>query len=278
MATYAIGDVQGCYEELIALLDRINFDARKDQLCFVGDLVNRGPDSLKTLRFVRQLGANAITILGNHDLHLLAIANGQAQYRRPGDTLAEVLHAPDKDTLLTWLRKQALIHRHREPEFTMLHAGLPPQWHTDQAYEYAQEVETALSSDNCKEYFAHMYGDRPARWSDKLSGWERLRFITNCLTRLRYCDIEGRLDFREKRAPGKQAKGLYPWFEIAHRLSRDDKIIFGHWASLRNYKQDYKALNVYPADMGCVWGGNLLAFRVEDKKFFSVASRQKAGF
>jgi len=242
VATYAIGDLQGCYEELIALLDKINFDANKDQLCFVGDLINRGPDSLKTLRFVRQLQANAITVLGNHDLHLLAIANGQTQHRHSGDSLEKILNAPDKDALLVWLRQQPLIHRHEELDFTLLHAGLPPQWQIDQACEYAREVETALSSDKVTDYFAHMYGNQPALWSDKLDGWERLRFITNCLTRLRYCDATGRLDFKEKQAPGKQAKGLYPWFEIEHRRSRSDKIIFGHWASLRDYKQDYKSV------------------------------------
>jgi len=276
VATYAIGDLQGCYDELIALLDTINFDKNKDQLYFVGDLINRGPDSLKTLRFVRQLGTSAMTVLGNHDLHLLAIANGQEQYLHPGDSFEDILNAADKDTLLTWLRKQPLIHQHKEPAFTILHAGLPPQWETGQAYEYAKEVEAALNADDCKKYFAEMYGKQPDIWSDKLEGWERLRFITNCLTRLRYCDAAGRLDFKEKQAPGTQAPGLHPWFEIEHRLSRKDKIIFGHWASLRDYKQDYKALNVYPTDMGCVWGGDLLAFRLEDERLFSVASRQKA--
>ncbi len=274
MATYAIGDLQGCYEELIDLLDKINFDAAKDQLCFVGDLVNRGPHSLKTLRFVHALGANAVTVLGNHDLHLLAIAAGQEKYMHTGDTLAEILDAPDKDALLSWLGRQALVYQHEELKFTLVHAGLPPQWEVGQAREYAREVEMALTADNHKEYFAHMYGRQPAQWSERLDGWGRLRFITNCLTRLRYCDATGRLDFKEKLAPGRQAAGLFPWFELEQRASRHDKIIFGHWASLREYKFDYKAFNVYPTDRGCVWGGSLAALRLEDERFFSVASRQ----
>lgn len=275
MSTYAIGDLQGCHEELLELLDEINFDKNKDQLWFVGDLINRGPESLKTLRFVKKLGASAITVLGNHDLHLLAIANGQEQYMHSGDTLEEILAAPDKGELLTWLRQQPLAYQHKDLGFTMIHAGLPPQWETGQACEYAKEVETALVADNFKEYFANMYGNQPDQWSDDLQGWERLRFITNCLTRLRYCDADGRLNFKEKLAPGKQAKDLHPWFEIEYRKSRNDKLIFGHWASLRDYEIDYEALNVFPTDMGCVWGGRLVAFRLEDESFFSVPSRQE---
>lgn len=273
MSTYAIGDIQGCQQELLALLDEISFDDN-DQLWFTGDLVNRGPESLQTLRFVKQLEDRAITVLGNHDLHLLAIANGQPQYMHKGDTLDAILKAEDRDELLFWLRNLPLFYEDEGLGFVLIHAGLPPQWTIDQARAYAREVEAILAGDNYLEYFANMYGNTPDLWSEDLQGWDRLRVITNYFTRLRYCDAEGRMEFKEKSSPGKQSAPYQPWFEIACRLSRPQKLLFGHWAALRNYEINYKKQNVYPLDTGCLWGGELSALRLEDEKWFSVPSRQ----
>ncbi len=257
------------------LLNEINFDPAADQLWFTGDLVNRGRQSLACLRFVKSLGDTAITVLGNHDLHLLAMACGQSHHRQKGDTLDDVLNAEDRTTLLRWLRQLPLLHHDEQSGFTMLHAGLPPQWDRIRAGRYAAEVEQALKGAHHKDYLANMYGERPDRWSADLSAWDRLRFITNALTRIRYCHANGSLDMREKGAPGTQGKSLLPWFEMQMRASRHEKIIFGHWASLRDYQQDYKKYNVYPLDMGCVWGGELAALRLEDEKYFRVPCREK---
>jgi len=191
VAVYAIGDIQGCYRELRHLLEYLHFDPAQDRLWFTGDLVNRGPQSLETLRFIRGLGSAALTVLGNHDLHLLAAADNPARIKKR-DTLNPIFDAPDRDELLLWLRQQPLLHHDAELNFTLVHAGLPPQWDLAQAQACAQEVEQVLRSAAHADFFAHMYGDQPDHWSDDLHGWERLRFITNCLTRLRYCDSEGR--------------------------------------------------------------------------------------
>ena len=271
MSTFAIGDLQGCYDELMNLLHEINFDPANDSLWFTGDLINRGPQSLNCLRFVKDLGNQAITVLGNHELHLLAIGNGQSQYMHQGDTLDEILAAGDCAELLDWLRQLPLIYRDDQFGFTMLHAGLPPQWDIVDAQRYAGEVEEVLRGDDYKDYFAKMYGNEPDIWSDDLTGWDRLRFITNCFSRMRYCNEDGRLDMKEKGTPGTQPRPVLPWFEVKRR-SRKEKIIFGHWAALRDYRQDYKKFNVYPLDMGCVWGGDLVALRLEDEKYFRVPS------
>lgn len=271
MPTYAIGDLQGCFDELNDLLELIHFDPARDRLWFTGDLVNRGPQSLACLRYVKDLGEAAITVLGNHELHLLAIGNGQSQYLHEGDTLDEILAAEDRVELLDWLRQLPLLHHDASSGFTMVHAGLPPQWRLGQAREYAAEVEHALRGPHYSDYFANMYGNDPNRWSPRLDGWDRLRFITNCLTRIRYCSADGVLDLKEKGAPGVQGK--LPWFELPGRKTLSEKIIFGHWAALRDYQQDYGRYNVYPLDMGCVWGGELLALRLEDGQYFSAPSK-----
>ena len=276
MPTYAIGDLQGCFDELTDLLELIRFDPGRDRLWFTGDLINRGPQSLACLRFVRELGDAAITVLGNHELHLLAIANGQVQYMHEGDTLQNILAAQDRTELLDWLRHLPLLHHDAQTGFTLVHAGLPPQWQLAEAKGYAREVEQALRGAHHRDYFANMYGNEPARWSPDLSGWERLRFITNCLTRIRYCCADGALDLKEKGAPG--AHNALPWFEIADRKSLPEKIVFGHWAALRDYAQDYGRFNVWPLDMGCVWGGELMALRLEDEQYFRMPSRQRPGF
>ncbi|MGB5520471.1 MAG: symmetrical bis(5'-nucleosyl)-tetraphosphatase, partial [Gammaproteobacteria bacterium] len=265
MAIYAIGDVQGCYDELTQLLDKISFKEDRDRLWFTGDLVNRGPKSLKTLRRIRAMGANAIAVLGNHDLHLLATAY---HHRKPGkrDTLDEILKASDKDKLLEWLRFRPLIHVDDGLELTMVHAGLHPDWSVDKAQALASEVEAVLRSDKHREFYRHMYGDKPHKWSDDLKSWPRLRYITNIFTRLRYCDKQGNVSMSTKGAPGTQPAGLYPWFEIKQRRSKNDPIIFGHWSTLALVKkQAYR--NVYPLDTGCLWGGKLTAMRIDKKPY-----------
>lgn len=275
MSTYAIGDIQGCYSELQNLLDKINFDDKNDLLWFVGDLVNRGPESLKTLRFVKALGVNAVTVLGNHDLHLLAIANGQEQFMRKVDTLHNILTAPDRDELLSWLRQCPLLHHDSDLGFTLIHAGLPPQWDLEQAIAYATEVETILSGNNYIDYFDNMYGNQPDSWSEDLTGWDRLRFFTNCFTRMRYCTADGHLEFKEKGAPGTQPDSLTPWYALSNRKTINNKIIFGHWATVSFAKdKNFKQYNVYPIDTGCLWSGELTAMRLEDEKLFSVPSQQ----
>jgi bis(5'-nucleosyl)-tetraphosphatase (symmetrical) len=261
MAVYAIGDVQGCYAALMRLLEKIAFDEAHDQLWFCGDLVNRGPDSLAVLRFVRGLNermpAAAVTVLGNHDLHLLALAAGKGRAHN-SDTLDAVLAAKDADDLLRWLRQQPLLHHDEHLAMTMVHAGLAPQWSLEDAQLYARELEAVLQGEYYAEFFGAMYGNEPALWADDLSDWPRLRFISNCFTRLRYCHEDGRLDFHDKSTPGKQAEGLLPWYDVAERKSQEQAIIFGHWSTLGLYQER----NVHCLDSGCLWGGQLTALRL----------------
>lgn len=265
MATYAIGDIQGCYDELKALLTQIKFNSDHDKLWFCGDLVNRGPKSLKTLRFIRSLEANAITVLGNHDLHLLATAY---HHNKPGkkDTFTKILDAKDAPEILNWLRHQPLVHHDKEKNITLLHAGIHPDWSIDKALQLANEVELILQSDNHVNFYKHMYGDKPYVWNDSLTGWSRYRFITNIFTRLRYCDAQGIPSLNAKGAPGSQAKNLFPWYEIPNRLSQQDKIIFGHWSTLTH--AGLRGINnTYAIDSGCLWGGFLTAMRIDEESF-----------
>ncbi len=250
---YAVGDVQGCAEELRALLQRIGFSADRDELWFVGDLVNRGPRSLETLRLVRSLGDNAVTVLGNHDLHLLAVALAAARPRRE-DTLAEVLAAPDRDRLIEWLLARPLAHFDAGRGDLLVHAGLVPQWTVPQALALAAEVESALRRDPVA-FFDHMYGDRPDRWSEELTGAARRRFVVNVLTRLRLCTADGHVDLKLKGPPERSDTPYRPWFELAGRASRGTRIIFGHWSAL-GYLNAHGVLGL---DTGCVWGGSLTA-------------------
>jgi bis(5'-nucleosyl)-tetraphosphatase (symmetrical) len=258
MSVYAIGDVQGCYDALRRLLDALRFDPGSDRLWFTGDLVNRGPDSLRVLRFVRDQGERAITVLGNHDLHLLAVAHGRAHIKKH-DTLDELLSAPDRDPLLDWLRRRPLLHHDPGLGYTLVHAGLLPQWDLSTARRLAHEAEQVLASDQAGELFAHMYGDLPDHWRDDLQGYDRLRVIINAFTRLRYCDPEGNMDLRLKGAPGTQPAGMLPWFQAAHRRSRDMHIVFGHWSTLGALQQE----GVICLDSGCLWGRELSAVRLD---------------
>jgi len=278
MSTYAIGDVQGCYQELLALLDKINFYPTNDSLWFTGDLVNRGPQSLEVLRFVKQLGDKAIVTLGNHDLHLLAVALNTAK-KNAKDTLDSILTAPDRTELLDWLRARPLLHHDKSNGYTMIHAGILPQWDLQMSAGLAHEVENRLRGNNYMEFFDYMYGNKPNHWSDDLTGWDRLRLIVNAFTRLRYCDRQGRFALKEKGPPGSQSKTYQPWFTIPSRKTIKEHILFGHWSTIHlgNIK-NFEEYNVYPLDTGCMWGGSLTTLRLEDKKRFSVPSRQPAVF
>lgn len=264
MSTYAIGDLQGCLEPLQRLLDHINFDPAEDQLWLVGDLINRGPQSLETLRLVYQLRHNVTAVLGNHDLHFLAVAYGH-QSKSPDDTLQALLEADDLAEMMAWLRQRPLLHRDTQLGFTMVHAGIPPIWDLTQAETYAREMEAVLRGDQFEHYLAHMYGNEPSRWSDQLVGPERWRLITNYFTRMRFCSAEGQLELRTKASADENPVGFLPWFAHQEHRCRNDKIIFGHWAALRGQTS---ANNVYALDTGCVWGGTLTAMRLEDERRF----------
>jgi len=261
MATYAIGDIQGCYNELRRLLDRLGFDPTNDKLWLAGDLVNRGPDSLRVLRFVKSLGDGAVVVLGNHDLHLLALGAGNPSHAKKSN-LHEVLDAPDCEELLHWLRHRPLMHYDERKRFAMIHAGLPPQWDLTTALRCARELEDALRGPDYADYLDAMYGNEPSRWSEALTGMERLRFITNCLTRLRYCDADGKLALKEKGAPGTQPPNLVPWYLVPGRATREVRIICGHWSTL-GYRAEE---NVWSLDTGCLWGRQLTAIRVRKQR------------
>lgn len=255
MAIYAIGDVQGCFDELLRLLDAIAFDDTKDQLWFAGDLVNRGPKSLETLRFVKSLGKSAITVLGNHDMHLLA-ASCSNKINRKKDSLVPILEAADRQELIDWLRHQPFLYYNED--FCLVHAGLPPQWDFATAKKMAIMAERALKRPDYSYFLNQMYGDKPNLWSDNLKGMAKLRFIINSFTRMRYCDVEGRLDFAHSGALGTQPDHLHPWFALPQRKSLEQRIIFGHWSTLGYYQGH----NCYAIDTGCLWGGQLTALKL----------------
>ncbi|WP_440996186.1 symmetrical bis(5'-nucleosyl)-tetraphosphatase [Arhodomonas sp. SL1] len=261
MAVYAIGDIQGCYDALRRLLDRIGFDPAADELWFTGDLVNRGPQSLETLRFVRALGDSARTVLGNHDIHLLAIAEGFARAKRT-DTVADILTAGDGAELLEWLRRRPLLHETpRLPGRILVHAGIAPPWDLAQARAAAAEVEEVLSGERYRDFLHHLYGNRPDCWSDDLSGWDRLRYITNAFTRMRFCARDGRLLLDYKGAPDRAPEGYLPWFEVPGRPLTGEgiRVIFGHWSTLGLVRRE----DLLSLDTGCLWGGTLTAARLD---------------
>lgn len=271
MATYAIGDVHGCLETLERLLDAIDFRRAHDRLWFVGDLVNGGPDSVGVLRRVRRLGDRAVTVLGNHDLHLLAVASGAAEMREE-DNFDDVLEAPDRGELLEWLGHRPMLHRRGDT--LMVHAGLLPPWDADKAVALARELEDALRSDTRADFFDEMYGNRPRRWSDDLTGIERQRVIINAFSRMRCVDEAGQIDFDYKQELDGIPGGLMPWFAHPQRQTRDKRIVFGHWSAIGYHCEE----GAHALDSGCVWGSKLTALRLDDEHLFQVASEMPTVF
>ena len=273
MATYAVGDVQGCLEPLKCLLDRVNFDPSQDQLWLVGDLVNRGPQSLETLRFLYAMRESVVTVLGNHDLHLLAIANHAARVKKK-DTLRDILAAPDRDDLLFWLRQQPLMHHDAQRNISMVHAGIPPQWTIADALARADEMHRVLQDDSLLiPYLDGMYGDHPTQWNDDLAGIERLRVITNYFTRMRVCTATGVLDLNGKDGVNSAPAGFAPWFSHPERLTKNDTILFGHWAALEGR---CPAPNTIALDTGCVWGGKMSLYNIDTQHFERCACKPAA--
>ncbi len=264
MATYVIGDLQGCFDPLQRLLDKLAYDPTKDQLWFVGDIVNRGPQSLECLRFVKQLGEQGKMVLGNHDVHLLACYAGLDHFRSKSDTLDPILQADDCDELMDWLRRQPLIVPHPTQRALMVHAGIPPQWTGEQALRYAHEVEQVLRSHQWREFITqHLFGSKTRHWHDQLQGWERLRYIVNALVRMRYCDGLGTLDFELKGSPKQHQHLIYhPWYSHPNRRNRDYDIYFGHWSTLGALDHH----QIHALDTGCLWGGELTAYCLETQQ------------
>ncbi|PKO83429.1 MAG: diadenosine tetraphosphatase [Betaproteobacteria bacterium HGW-Betaproteobacteria-11] len=272
MATYAIGDVQGCFDPLKRLIEALPFDPANDRLWFVGDLVNRGPQSLEVLRLVKALGGTATVVLGNHDLHLLMLSEGFGRANKE-DTLEAVLAAPDRDELLAWLRAQPLFHV--EDGWVMVHAGLLPAWPVAQAASLAAEVSAALAAPDYRDFLAHMWGSEPAAWHDGLTGWERLRVIVNAMTRMRFVTASGAMELRAAGAKGPPQSGpadCLPWFAVPGRVSADHAIVCGHWSALGFHE----APNLLAIDTGCLWGGTLTAVRLEDRRVFCLPCPQQA--
>ena len=258
MTLYAVGDIQGCAESFDALLKRIDFSRARDQLWLVGDLVNRGPDSLRVLETVRELGDSAITVLGNHDLHLLATAAGVRTASR-ADTFDDVLQARDADDLLNWLRTRPLIVRDQAVKRVLVHAGIPPAWKVREAIDHASEIEQMLAGPNWLKVLRGMYGDGPVQWKPDLGGGDRRRFTINALTRIRFCDKAGRLDLSCSGPPGSQPRHLVPWFDFPKRRARKWHIVFGHWSALGVVRRD----DITALDSGCVWGRKLTAIPLD---------------
>jgi len=268
MSTYLIGDVHGCYAELRALLAQVDFDPQQDTLWLTGDLVARGPASLDVLRYVRSLGDSVRMVLGNHDLHLLAVYAGISR-NKTKDNLSPLLAAEDADDLINWLRRQPLLQVDEKLKLVMAHAGISPQWDLETAISCAKDLESVLSSDCYPLFLDAMYGDMPNNWTEELSGLARLRFSSNAFTRMRYCFPNGQLDMIAKESPGNAPPPLKPWFDLPRQLAPEYSVVFGHWASLEGKGTPD---GVYALDTGCCWGGKLTLLRWEDKKYFTQKS------
>ncbi|WP_330114856.1 symmetrical bis(5'-nucleosyl)-tetraphosphatase [Pseudomonas sp. JS3066] len=271
MTTYAVGDLQGCLDQLKCLLERVRFDPAKDELWLVGDLVNRGPKSLETLRFLYSIRDSVVCVLGNHDLHLLAVANNIERLRK-ADTLREILEAPDCAELLDWLRQQKLLHYDEQRDIALVHAGIPPQWSLKKALKRAAEVEEALRDDARLPLFLDgMYGNEPAKWDSDLHGVTRLRVITNYFTRMRFCRADGTLDLKSKEGLDTAPPGFAPWFSFPERKTRGQKIIFGHWAALEGKCNEP---GLYALDTGCVWGGSMTLLNIDSGEQISCSCEE----
>lgn len=273
MAIYAIGDVQGCYSELNRLLEKIAFDPARDQLWFCGDLVNRGPESLQTLQFVKSLGDSAISVLGNHDLHLLALHHGVYKVRDTS-SLQQVLDSSQRDELMAWLQRLPILHYDEMHNALLVHAGIYPDWGLSKALKLASEVETALRGKKAKKFLSKMYGNKPTAWSDELTGYRRLRLITNTFTRMRYFNATRELDFDTAGSPRQTMRsGLTPWFQMDSVLGEDKRVFFGHWSTLPVGCYG----RCFALDGGCVWGGHMVALRIdyEAEDWFFVDSHMR---
>ena len=268
MATYAIGDIQGCYRSFKQLLEEIKFKPSQDTLWLAGDLVNRGNGSLDVLRYVADLGESSKQVLGNHDFHLLAAAEGIRNVRN-SDTLEQVINAPDAKELLDWLSQQPLLYQDENLGFVMTHAGIPPIWNLSKAQGLATEVETQLRSNHRQYFLTNLFGNEPLCWADSLQGEERYRCIVNYFTRMRFCKPDGTLDFTSKRDVASAPKGYAPWFNYPSKTLKEAAMVFGHWAALEGYTG---IRHIYALDTGCVWGNHLTAMRLEDHKKFKVAA------
>ncbi|WP_319379989.1 symmetrical bis(5'-nucleosyl)-tetraphosphatase [Thiomicrorhabdus sp.] len=274
MATYIIGDLHGCYDELQKLLKKLDYDREKDHLWFVGDIINRGPKSLESLRFVKQLceAGKADMVLGNHDFHLLAAFSGLDKYLSKSDRIDDILNSPDVAELVDWLRHQPLMVKHPFYQTVMVHAGIPPQWSIREALDYAKEVEVHLQSGDWQTFLKeHLFGSQPDEWIDGLQGWDRIRYIVNSFARMRYCDRNGKLEFKQKGAPQDAQSEWQPWFVFPNRRNKDYEIFFGHWSTLGAVD----AYQVHATDTGCLWGGCLTAYHLEEKKRITVDCPQQ---
>ena len=274
MAIYAIGDVQGCFDELMKLLDIVKFDSVIDQIWLAGDLVNRGPHSVDVLRFAMDMGPALVkVVLGNHDLQLLAIATGVFKYQHRMDTISSVLEADDRDELILWLRQQHLFYHDEELSFSMVHAGVPAEWSIAQCQQRSREVEFVLQLDDWHKFFLHIYGYASKQWSEGLIRWDRLRYITNCFTRLRYCNSDGRLEWKFKGHPENRPNYHHGWFNMPNRKSINDNIVFGHWSTLGTGQYG----NAFSLDGGVVWGRRLTAVRIDQRpyKWFTARANYK---
>ncbi len=269
MATYAVGDVQGCYKPLTNLMKRVNFDLQKDELWLAGDLVNRGPQSLEVLQLARSLGDQAKIVLGNHDLHFLAVATG-IRPPRSKDTFDALLQSPELDSLVDWLRQSPLFYTDVKLGYSMVHAGIPPGWSIAKTERRAIEVEQMLRSSRYLDFLDDMYGNEPLRWDSNLRGMERLRVVTNCLTRMRFCTADGTLDLIDKTHKESVRMGFLPWFRHPNPSFQNHKLVFGHWAALDG---QIEVKNIFPLDTGCAWGGRLTMMRLDDGKFFRCKCR-----
>lgn len=274
MTTYVIGDLQGCYDELQALLKHIDYQPQSDHLWFVGDIVNRGPKSLACLRFVKQLceQGKADMVLGNHDFHLLAAYAGLEKFTSKSDTLSEILNADDVDSLMDWLRLQPLMVTHSVYQVVMVHAGIPPQWSIQEAQGYAQEVHNQLAQPDWQQFIInHLFGSEPNDWDNGLKGYERIRYIVNAFARMRFCTAKGKLEFKLKSAPKESDSKYQPWFVFPKRRNKDYEIFFGHWSTLGAID----AYHIHATDTGCLWGGKMTAYALESKQRFTIDCEQQ---
>ncbi|MDE0310351.1 MAG: symmetrical bis(5'-nucleosyl)-tetraphosphatase [Acidiferrobacterales bacterium] len=262
MATYAVGDIQGRYNDLLRLLDRIRFSPESDRLILLGDLVNRGPNSLDVVRFAMSHASSVRTVLGNHDLYLLGVLENIVEARER-DTFTDVLSAPDREEILAWVCRQPLVIDEPELNILAVHAGVHPFWTHDDILMHAKQAEQVIAGSGRAEFLMHMLGNKPRRWSDTLAGWDRMRILVNVFTRMRYVKRNGKLDFKEVRTRGKQQKNLVPWFEFPGRVKIRPTIVFGHWSTLGVYQQP----GILAMDSGCCWGRCLSAARLDGESF-----------